>query len=410
MTKNFADNYNSTNDSVALNQRIFLKEESVRGTISLPLATDFFYQLTGTSVDFSQPVESSPHKTGRHHASVIKQKTVTQWKLPTFFNIDTSLGSAGTAEIDPAMRVLWKSLLGREQTSPNLTYDTATDPSTTFTIFENLDIVGKQAPGCYVEAGNASFPGDGQAKIEWSGMAKTMYEVGIGKSVTANAANAITVATGEGKRFPIGGKVMVIKANGTTRSTDTATGTARTVTAVAGDVVTVDGAPLTDSDGTSTPVYLCFYEPAEPHTAINNPVTGLVGSITVTGISQTCIRKLDLAMTNNHEPENFCFGKDGLGDKIFTPGGRFTAAVSMDVNLDKALVGYLNDLRSFAGVSITLILGDTAGRYMRVDLAKVIFNVPPISVPDTGTIPISMSGNAYESANNAADEVVVQFK
>lgn len=410
MTKNFADNYNSTNDSSALNQRLFITEESVRGTVQLPAATAFFYQLQGSSADFTQPVQSSPHKTGRHHLSVIKQKTKTEFKIPTFFNIDTTLGSAGTGEIDPAMRVLWKSLMGKEYTSPNLKYDTSVDPSITFTLFENLDVMGKQVPGCFIEAGKASFPGDGQAQIEWSGMGKTVYEVGLGKSTVANAANTVTVQTGEGKNFPKGGYVMIIKANGTTRSTDTPTGSARRIVSVSGDVVTVDGAVLTDADGSSTPIYLCYYEPSEPHTAINNPQTGLVGAITVTGVTQTCVRKLDLSMTNNHEPEDFCFGKDGLGDKIFTPGGRFTAEVSCEINLDKNLVGFLNDLRSFGGVAIQLILGDTTSRYMQIDLAKVVFNVPAISVPDTGTIPVAMTGTAYESANNAADEVVVQFK
>lgn len=411
MSKNFASIYSSPNDSSAQNQKIFIKEESVRGTIALPAATDFFLHLSGASANFDQPVESSPHKSGRHNLSVIKQKTKTEWKIPTFFNIDTTLGSVAVTEIDPALRVLWKSLLGRERTvSSGLVYDSADDPSTTFTLFENLDVMGKQAPGAYVEAGAASFPGDGQAKMEWSGMAKTMYEVGIGKSIVANIANTVTVATGEGLRFPVGGKVMIIKNDGTTRSTDTASGTARTVTAVSGDVVTVDGAVLSDADGSSTPVYLCYYEPGGTISAINNPQTGLQGSVTVsTFAGLMCVRSATVTMTNNHEPEDYCYGKEGLGDKIFTPGGRLAVEASLEFNLDKEAVGFLNHLRAFTGENITLVLGDTSLRYLQVLLPKVIFAVPPVPVPDSGTIPITCSGMAYETANDAADEVTVKF-
>lgn len=410
MAKDFAQIYASGNDAVALNQRIFIKEETVRGTMVVPAATDFFFHLEGGSVDFSQPVESSPHKTGRHHTSIIKQKTKTEWKIPTLFNIDTTLGSASSAEIDPALRVLWKSLLGRERTGP-LRYDAASDPSTTFTIFENLDVMGKQAPGCAVDACATSFPGDGQAQAEWSGMGKTSYNVGIGKSIIDNdAGNTITVAAGEGTRFPVNGKVMLVEADGVTRSADTPTGSARTILSVSGDVVTVDGAVLADADGSSTPIYLCYYEPSEPITAINNPQTGLQGTVTIAGLpSAMCVRSSTININNNHEWEDFCYGKEGLGDTIFTPAGRLTVEATLEINLTKAMVGYLNGLRSFTGENIALVLGSATGRRLEIDLPKVIFSVPPIPVPATGTIPISFTGTAYQTANGAADEILASF-
>ena len=117
MAKNFADLYASGNDSIALEQRVYLKEETTRGQLIAPVGTDFLFTIPGTSVNFTQPVESSPHRSGRHHVDVIKQKTSTEWSVPTLFNIDSSLGSAAVAEIDPAVRLLWKSLMGNEDTT-----------------------------------------------------------------------------------------------------------------------------------------------------------------------------------------------------------------------------------------------------------------------------------------------------
>jgi hypothetical protein len=410
--KNYASIYSSGNDSIALEQKIFIKEESVRGVLQSPTGADFIYTLNGASVNFTQPIESSPHKSGRHHNSVIKQKTSTEWTIPTFFNIDTSLGAVSLAEIDPGMRVLYKSLLGKEETSGStLVYTSEDPPSITFSIFEVGDLWSKQASGAFVESGNVTLPGDGQSQIEWAGMAKTSLLVGLSKSVVDNdAANIVTVTAGEGPRFPVGAKVMIIKGDGTTRSTDTPTGSPRTVTAATANTVTLSGAVLADADGTTGGgIYLSYYEPTTS-VGINDPQTGLQGSITIVGLGGTdCVRSASLNMTNNHEPQDFCFGHEGLGGTIFTPGGRFTAELSLELNLNHALVQFINGLKEFAGENITLILGDAAGRHVQFEVPKTIFPVPEIPVPDTGTVPVTFTGNAYQTVLDAADEVTISF-
>jgi hypothetical protein len=412
MAKDFAAIYASQNDAIALEQKFFLKEEVTRGTLIAPAATDFLFTLSGGTVNFNQPVESSPHRSGRHHTSVIKQKTTTEWTIPTFFNIDTTLGAASTAEIDPAVRLLWKSLMGKEDvTSGAPVYTTDTPPDTTFSIFENGDLWALQAPGGFVESNNSTFPGDGQAQSEWAGSAKTAYLVGIGQSnVDNDGGNTITLESGEGLRMPEGAFVMLIEADGITRSADTPDGSPRAVTSVTGDVVTVDGAALADSNGSSTPLYLAYYEPEEPHTAINDPQTGLQGSVTIVGLSGSdCVRSAAINMVNNHELQDFCYGEEGLGGRLFTPGGRFTAEVTLELNLNKELSSFLNKIKDFAGEDITLILGDAAGRHLQIEVPKAIFPIPEIAVPDTGTIPITFTGNAYQTALDASDEVTVSF-
>lgn len=411
MAKSYVSLYEGGNDSIALEQKIFIKQETVRGQLVVPAGSDFIYHLQGGSVNFSQAVESAPHKSGRHHTSVIKQKTSTEWTLPTFFNIDESLGAASTAEIDSGLRVLHKSMFGKEDVSGGSpVYDSSEAPSITFSMYEIGDVWAKQCPGAFVEACNMTFPGDGQAQSEWSGMAKTVFTVGMGKSIADNnAGNDVTLAAGEGKRFPVGAKVMLIKADNS-KSADTPAGTARTVTAVSGDVVTLDGAVLADADGSVSAVYLVYYEP-EGATAINNPVTGLVGSVTIAGFATitNCVRSFGLSLTNNHEVQDFCYGETGLGGKLFVPGGRLTGEVSMEINMSKEMVSFLNGLQEFQGEDLSLVLGDAAGRHLLVELPKVIFAIPEISVPESGTIPISLTGNAYQTALDAADEVTVSY-
>lgn len=408
--KNYKSIYDSANDSVSLNQRFYIKEESARGVLAIPTDSDFMFTLTGGSVNSVQPIISSPHRTGRHNTSVIAEKIETTWSLPSYFNIDTTLGTASNDEIDAAFRVLMKSAFGDEDTTGGSpVYTTKTDPNITFSIWETGDQWQKQSFGAFVESANAEFPGDGQAQIEFAGEAKNALLVGIAQSSVDNdGGNTLTLDAADSDRIPAGAKIMIIENDGTTRSADTPNGSAREVSSKAGNVLTVDGAPLADANGSVTPILVCYYEPEAP-TAINNPQTGLTGSVTIAGLANDCVRSASFNLTNNHEVANFCYGEEGLGGPLFIPGGRADLEVSLELNLNHETVEFINRLKSFPGENITLILGDSSGRHMQIAAPKVIFPVPEISIPDTGSIPVTFTALANQTAIDQADEVTISF-
>jgi hypothetical protein len=408
MAKNYSSIYANATDSSALEQAFYLKQESVPGTIIPVLGTDFLYTLAGGKLEFGQPIESSPHRSGRHNNNTIRKKKELSWGFSTYFNINTALGSASSAEIDTPVRLLHKAMFGFENTTSGAVYNTSATPGNTFSIFEVGDKWARQATGCFVDGATLNFPGDGEATVEWSGMGAESIMIGIGKSVTANITNTVTVDVGEGKRFKAGGLVMVIKSNGTSRSSDTPSGSPRTVLSVAGDVVTLSGASLTDSDGTVNPVYLCYYEPTGK-TGIDNPVTGLIGSVTIAGLAEQCVRSAVITCTNSHEKVDYCYGSDKLDGSIFVPASRFNAEVVIEMNLNATIVGFFNDLLNFTAQNITLVLGEAAGRRLEVLLPKVIFAVPTFSLPDTGSIPISFTGTAYQTGLDLADEIQLSY-
>ena len=242
-------------------------------------------------------------------------------------------------------------------------------------------------------------------------MAKTNLLVGISELTTIDhdGGNDVVVAAGEGDRFPVGSFVMLIEEDGTTRSADTPDGSPRSVTAVVGDTITLDGAALADANATGARIFLVYYEP-ETATAINDPQTGLEGSVTVASIASIgCVRSFSMNCTNNHEVQDFCYGEEGLGGKLFVPGGRFTSEVSIEINMTAELVEFLNNKADFTGDDIDLILGDVAGRHLAIDIPKVIFPVPEVNVPENGTIPVTFTGNANQTALDAADEVTLSY-
>lgn len=404
--KNYASIYAAPNDSSAIEQRFYLKTEAVSGAMETPGNTDHFTHLPGGSITFEQPWESSPQRSGRHHSSIIKKKKVTNYSFSTFFNIDEGAGD-GKTSIDAPMKALWKSLFGKEDvTGASAIYDSSIAPSGTFTLVETGDLWSRQSPGCFVNSATINLPGDGEATSEFSGMGATTFVCGIGESIGSNAGgNTVTLQAGEGKKFTVGGYVMLVLADGVTRSADTAAGTSRKITLIAGDVITVDGAALAD---VATDNLLVYYE-ADAPTAIVNPVTGLVGSVGIVGLSAQCIRNLSISINNNHEILDYCYGLDGLAPNSFLAGDRITHELTLDMNLNHETLKFFNGLSEFTTEDISAVLGDVTGRHFALDIPQARFQVPGFSVPDTGSIPVSYSGTAFESALGLADEFTASF-
>lgn len=412
MAKNYATIYASENPASAQDQGFFIKLESSRGQFAYPEATDFFYTLPGGSMTYNQPFESSPQRSGRHHTDIIKKKKEMSWSFSTYFNIDESLGAASSAQIDPAIRLLWKSLLGYEDTSSGAVYDSRTDPSVSFSMYEVAAKWSRQAAGCFVQGGNVSLPGSGEAMVEWSGAGKQAYLVGIAQSTADNdGGNTITLEAGDEDEIPVGAVVMIIEADGTTRSADTPDGSPRVITAKTGSVVTVSGAALADADGSGVgaPIYVCYYEPAA-RTAINNPVTGLQGSFTLAGLTDQCVRNASINIQNNHELVNYCYAKDSLSNELFVAAERVTIEATIEFNLNSQILRLFNRVQNFEAQDITIGLGVPTGRRVEFDIPKVRFPVPAWTVPDSGSIPVSFSGTANQTALDAADELTVSFK
>jgi hypothetical protein len=255
-----------------------------------------------------------------------------------------------------------------------------------------------------------NFPGDGQASSTFSGQAKKTVHAGIAKTTTDNnTGNTVTLQTGEGRSFDVGALVMMVEADGTTRSADTPDGSPRRITAISGDVVTVDGAVLADADGSTADIFLCYYEPETP-TAILEPATGLVGSLSIDTLpSISCMRSLALSIANGHEPQNYCYGKDELGDDVFIPGGRLSIGITMELNLKADLAKWMQRIREFETHALTVILGDSAGRHFKAVIPKAKFDNPAIPIPASGSVPISFSGRALQTAINALDAVTLSF-
>jgi ribosomal protein S11 len=460
MAKNFKAIYEGGNDSSALNQTYFIIKEDTRGVAKACLGANFLYTLSGGGVNFSQPFESSPHRSGRHNNNIIRQKTSTEWSLSTLLNIsqkqkdpNATLDQLFSKSVDTGIRTLWESMLGASKrysydasfvatlmadaaldttadaNGGKMSFDSSKDPSATFTLFENLDHIAKQASGCFINQVEVSLPGDGQSQLNWSGNAKTVKHAGIGKVsaiVAALDANEITLTDPEeALRFDVGALVMIVKTDGTTRSADTAVPRSVLSSDKTTGKVIIGGAVLADTVATD---YLAYWEPASStFEGIDEPQTGLIGQITIASLpTLSCVRSATLTLNNNHEMVDYCFGTDGLSGPMFVPGGRLEATISLEINLNANLVEFMKRVRSLEGQRLSLRVGPRMTHtgvnddvpaptvleekhHFLVECPKVLFKVPSISVPETGSIPVTFEGTCLQTALDQADEVGVSY-
>jgi hypothetical protein len=408
--KNYKSIFDGGNDSTAPNQRFYLKQEVTRGQMIAPEGTDFFFSLNGGTISFNQEFASSEHRSDRHNTTTIANKKTTEWNFNTYLNIDVEV-AAGITSADPAMHALWKSALGRQVIDgTGVHYDSAQDPSTTFTLFEVGDHWCKQAPACWVDQAVINAVGDGQTTVEWTGRGATTYYVGIGKSEAATAGNNVTLKTpNQARRFPVGAMVMLLDyADGLTRIEGTGAAP-RIVTAsnATTGVIALSGAALT-VDGTTNPFLVCYWEPTGAD-AINNPQTGLVGNVTIDTLSVSCVRSATITLNNQHEAVDYCYGTDMLAAPYFVPADRLQVTVGIELNMNAPLLEFINRCQNGESHAIELKVGSSTTRHFGVDLPKVIFSVPEVAVPDAGSIPVSFEGVAYQTGVDVADEVTASY-
>jgi len=363
---------------------------------------DFLLHTTGGPT-FSQPIESNAHRSGRFHAGIIKKKKVAEFDFDTYINM---AGAAG-ASIDTAVRMLWTQLLGVEEALANVIRYKQGLPNFYFTLVRVSTIFAEYYTGAYVRTGTLTADGSSPATMKWAGKASKALIAGIAKSVAGCAAvDTVPVTAGEESRFEAGAPVMVVAADGRT-IIEGFDGTllVASIDEVAHNVVL--GAAVTVPAGG----FLTFWHPGACGTTGKDAIyTDLVGSLKLRSAGAAVdVSNFALEIGNEHNDLDSYFGKDANAG--FVAGNRCTMKLTVTADLSNENFGELVKLRGFGGLDPVFLLGDpTTGRALRIAASKWIPAVPSIEVPESGTTPVTLEGNLFESTPGAKDPVVVSFE
>lgn len=364
-------------------------------------ADNLLYTTGGPT--FNQPIESNTHRSGRFHSRIIKKKKVAEFGFQTFVNMS---GTAGDS-LDAAVRLLWKNILGKETViaSTKILY-TQDLPNFYMSMVRVSTVFAEYYTGMYVKENTLTFPGAGPATCDWKGKASKRVIAGLAKINGAVSASAtLVVDTGQATRYDATAPVMVIDPDG------------RTILAGADGSLTISSITLnTDTIVLSTAVTVAdngFLVPWHPgaiqQTARDAIFTDLEGSFKLrsTG-SNIDVTNIVLAMNNNHNDLDGYFGRDANAG--FVAGNRLdmTLTVTFDLTTQETM-GEIVQSSQFAGFSPEIILGNVAGRYLKIKAPNWIPSVPTIEVPENGPTPVTLEGMLYQSTPGARDPITVEF-
>lgn len=365
--------------------------------------TDFLLYTTGGPT-FNQPIESNAHRSGRFHTGVIKSKKVAEFALSTYVNMS---GSAGDS-LDPAVRLLWKQLLGDEEViaATAIKYTQAL-PNFYISMVRVSTIFAEYYTGAYVRDMTMTFPGDGPATCEWSGKASTRVIAGVAKVASPVVASSnVVLEAGETDRFDATAPVMVVDTDGRTilYGVDGSL-TIASITALSNTLVL--SAPISAA---SASFIVPWHPGAVQQTARDAIFTDLLGRFKLKASgSNICATNIQLSFTNEHVDFDNCFGADA--NTGFAAANRLTIALSVTMDLSNQNFSEIVQSAQFAGFNPEIVLGsETSGRYLKITAPKWIPAVPSIEVPENGTTPVTLEGTLYQSAPGMQDPITVEFR
>lgn len=376
------------------------------GTESAGTDDQDFLLYTTNNPTFEQPVESNAHRSGRYHSGIVKQKKVVNVNFDAMVNMS---GSAGDS-LDNAIRLMLQNVFADETVNAgvSLEYNQGED-FFFYSLVRVSTIFGEYYTGCYNKDYTLTLPGDAAATQSWSGgRGADQYQAGIGiidGAVVSSATVVLSTSTfNHSERFTANARVMVVDTDGRTILAG-ADGSLSILTVDTGTATLTLSAAIDAADT----AYIVPWNPgAVQQTGRDNIFTDLEGSIKLTSTgSEICVTNIELALTNDHNDFDNCFGEDTNAG--FAAGNRATWALSVTFDLSGENYGEVVQSRKFEGLAPEIILGDSSGRHLKITAPNWIVSVPPIELPENGPTPVTLTGNLYQSQPGARDPVKFEF-
>lgn len=380
-------------------------DDATSGTV--PAASGAVDFIT-CDIKFDIPREDSPSRSGRSVVARLSGKKTVDVKVEAHV-IPGTPDVLGNPTLPPMHPLILSAFGDVDLTDPTkIKYKLSRFNGNSVRILEEATHYGRIAVGCVADKLTFSLPGDGKAQMSMEGFAQDAYMAGESNlAAVATTTNSFQVTVGHGLRFEIDSYVdCLLAADG-----NTPVFTKRKVTAVVGDLVTVDGAPFTAAIGD----YVIGHAPDTfaPITA-EYALLGLKGTFNVAGFSiGSCeLISAEISLSNNYTKKDFLYGHDKICG--FIPDKRREVMVKLEVLLNKDTLSFYMRNKQFVAEDLTITLepqaipsvafASSVGRTFTFKLPKVEFNIPPIANEADAYVTLSLEGKALAPSSDDLDE------
>lgn len=253
-------------------------------------------------------------------------------------------------------------------------------------------IAREDVTGCHINELGFSGSGSEPPRMTFGGKGRRHIFTGTGAiEGTFTTVDTVTLESGQGAGFEVDSLFVI--------GTDDNSGAGYQATAVSGDNLTDSGESITAADATAVrPFYLA------PTTG-GSPIAGTVGSCTIDGTTFPIV-SYDVAVTNNFlaiEDEAF---SERMTDAV--PQYReITGTVTIRARAD--IIAEMGRRKLLGNRAILITMGSAAGRRLVLSLPQVRFPPSGMNSPLEGLADIPLAFRALDSAEGAADALLLQF-
>jgi hypothetical protein len=374
------------------------------GTTTAGTDSPDWFWTTKMGIKHSQDFEMSLHKSGRQPSNIIKKKKMLEGDVEMYVN----MAGGSTVDIDDSVALLLQCVFGQKTVGANvISFDQKQPPTTYFSVLQGNNVFNRVANGCYVKNFTITLPGDGEATMKFTMKGRESKECSIGKvNGPVSASTSVILETGEAGNFEPEARIMLIDADG------------RTVLAGVDGTLRGSSIDLTTHTLTLSSAITCadgaYIAPWLPHVfgfgGIDNPVTGLQGSVSFDGGASTIeeIRSVEISVDPKTEDLDNYYGTDS--NRGYVVGDRSEISVKVEMNLSASQFRTIQQSRRFESFSMKVILGDASARHLEIICPRVMYKIPGIEIPDTGTVPVTFEGFALQQVLGSLDAIQLSFK
>jgi hypothetical protein len=366
--------------------------------------SDYLF-MQKASFKLGQEIEKSKHRSGRQGASIIKKKKTLEGEIETYVCFDTSGGSPA---IDDPVALLLESALGRKVVSGSeIRFDMAQPSSVYFSALQCNNVFNKKLNGVYAKALTISLPGDGEASMKFSMAGRDSKESSISQASAAGVSTATwTPNAGEAGRHQVGAVVMIVSDDGRTITAGGDGALTVTATDTVGNTNTLSAAQSWPDNSFLVPWAPNVFAPSA---GIDNPVTGLEGSVSFDGGSETIeeIRSAEITIDDKKVDLGEYYGADG--NRGFVIGDSAEIMLKVELNISASQYQKVLATKDFGGFDVKIVLGSASGRRLEMRFPKFIPKLAEVEIPDSGTVPVTFEGMALQTVVGALDAVILRY-
>jgi hypothetical protein len=387
----------ATGIGIARDQSIFVKKETVQGTLVYPTATDYIVAADIVTLNQKEKFENSPKVYNSRDVTDVCQNMPSpgDWMIPVLLQPSGVLGTA------PAEDELMEATFGKKTVNAGVSVvysQTIEKPS--YSIWVKKGHTVFYASGATVNDLKLVFDNSCYVKAEFSGQFMKMGWAGSSQLAATFTAAGTTVTVDDAKSYTVGSKIYFVNAAGTTTADNSGTGFTVTAVNTTTNVVTFTPACPT---GFAIDDWIKGFLPAGTEVGAG-PSAAKKGIVKIDNVD-TRTRSFEITMSDNIKYLDDERTTSGFPES-FVEGKRSVSGV-ISLYFRNTDLKYFHDARNKTYKAFKLVIGDTAGSIIEFSALRTMMEMPEIENADPT---LGIKTNIMAIGTSGEDSFSVTYK